>query len=218
MVAMPHSLNLEVQVLGCMMNNDDCALEGKEFCNDLFYDFEHQRIFNTMKKMVETNKTIDINLLIEEVRKEKNGLTGAELAYLMDVCQKSALSHNFEDYVNELTALRRKRTAIQSALNLSALVEKMMEILRKTSIKPFESFRGWNAQNRQQKHWEKLFMKRSSWKNSKKNTNTINSIEKPLKVKMFCIRDFSRWIMSSMVYTPLACISSALVQAWAKRL
>lgn len=124
MVAMPHSLNLEVQVLGCMMNNDDCALEGKEFSNDLFYDFEHQRIFNTMKKMVETNKTIDMNLLIEEVRKQKNGLTGAELAYLMDVCQKSALSHNFEDYVNELKALKRKRTAIKSALNLSALVEK----------------------------------------------------------------------------------------------
>ena len=124
MVAMPHSLEIEAQVLGCMINKDDCALESQDMEKSIFYDFEHQKLFKTIQAMSLSGKPIDITLLLEEARKENSGISGGELAYITDICQKSALSHKFEGYVDKLKELSKKRQALKTAVELIPLIEK----------------------------------------------------------------------------------------------
>lgn len=69
-------------------------------------------------------KPIDIALLLEEARKENSGISGSELAYITDICQKSALSHKFEGYVDKLKELSKKRQALKTAVELIPLIEK----------------------------------------------------------------------------------------------
>ena len=50
---MPHSIDLEQRVLGCMINRGELAQDGVDcLSREAFYDHKHQALFSSIKDLV----------------------------------------------------------------------------------------------------------------------------------------------------------------------
>jgi replicative DNA helicase len=122
---MPHSIDLEERVLGCMINRGELAQDGVDcLSKEAFYDHKHQALFSNIKDLVSKDRSVDVAILLEEQRKSKGSISGEDFKFLKDLAQKSALSTNYEEYLRELKDLSLRRKGIEICHNLIPQLEK----------------------------------------------------------------------------------------------
>jgi len=129
-VKMPHSLDLEQLLLGCMINRDDLAKDAVEdFDKSLFYEYKHQDLFLNITEVVKKGKAVDITVILEHMRKEDGAFSKDNLNFLTDLSQKAATSHLFDEYGKDLKDLSTRRRILE---HFHSVVKKLEDGEEKT--------------------------------------------------------------------------------------
>lgn len=106
----PHSLEMERNVLGCIMVNPENFVKGYKYLKpkDLFYDSEHIFIWETMCKMMDSKTQPYIDHVRRYIQTEKP--ENASLAVSVNECWSEAVSDaNFVSYCLKLNEYYIKR-------------------------------------------------------------------------------------------------------------
>jgi len=125
-----HLDDLEKAVLGMILTNKDCALNGLYSLElDDFYEEnkENRIIFKALKDLENENKEIDINSLKTMLIQNKNLEISDD--YLFDLLTQTFLYQNFDQYVESLKEYKLLRK----------LVLKCNDIIDSTTKKPIDS-------------------------------------------------------------------------------
>ena len=108
---MPHNLEAEQSVIGAMLISKYAVQKSVEnLTNDLFYLDAHDKIFSTIRDLMDKNVPIDITTVTSELDKKKwlKDVGGAE--YLSELINSVPSAANVDEYikiVNEKAVLRR---------------------------------------------------------------------------------------------------------------
>lgn len=124
-IKMPHSETLEKQLLGCMINKREVAQDATDCLNkEAFYDHKHQKLFSSIKDLVSKDRSVDVAILLEELRKSNGSFSKDDFKYLTDLAHNAGLSTNYEEYVRELKDLLQRRKGIEVCHTLIPQLEK----------------------------------------------------------------------------------------------
>ena len=101
--SLPHSTDAEMAVLGCMMIDKECAVNGLDILDsDCFYHEKHKSIFIGMQNLKKLKREIDVltvsNVLAENDMLEEIGGN----YYVTELVERIPSSANFETYVDIL--------------------------------------------------------------------------------------------------------------------
>ena len=125
MIKMPHSIDIEERLLGCMINNREVAQDAVDrLIKEVFYDHKHQSLFLNIKDLISKNRSIDIAILLEELRKSNGSFSANDFEFLTGLSQKAGLSTNYEEYIKTLKDLFLRRKGIQICHRLIPELEK----------------------------------------------------------------------------------------------
>ena len=108
---MPHSLEAEQALLGCLLLDPQIQVEVASFLReDDFYSESHKNIYNSMMKIIRENKPVDLVTLSDFL--DKNGgldqVGGMEyLAELTNVIPSSANYQHYQEIVRRDSTLRK---------------------------------------------------------------------------------------------------------------
>lgn len=108
---MPHNLEAEQSVIGAMLISKYAVQKSVEnLTNDLFYLDAHDKIFSTIRDLMDKNIPIDITTVTSELDKKKwlKDIGGAQ--YLSELINSVPSATNVDEYikiVNEKAVLRR---------------------------------------------------------------------------------------------------------------
>ena len=111
-----------------MINNRELAKEAAEnLTKEIFYEHKHQALFSNIKALVSKKKSVDIAILLEQLRKSNGSFSENDFEFLTSLSQKSGLSTNYEEYVRSLKDLSLRRKGIQICHGLISELEKGVE-------------------------------------------------------------------------------------------
>ena len=128
MIKMPHSIDLEERLLGCIINKRELAKEAiDDLSEEIFYDHKHRSLFLNIKDLITKKRSVDIAILLEELRKSNGSFTANDFEFLTGLAQKSGLSTNYEEYVRALKDLSLRRKGIEICHKLLPQLEKGTE-------------------------------------------------------------------------------------------
>jgi replicative DNA helicase len=112
---MPHNLDAEQGVLGCVMiDNDACVGGFARLLDTDFYSTAHKAIFNAMRKVFERNTPIDLVTTVEQLQSENKLEAIGGLQYLTAVADAVPSAANFRHYVDILRKNRMRRRLIEA--------------------------------------------------------------------------------------------------------
>jgi replicative DNA helicase len=63
---------------------------------EIFYEHKHQKLFSNIKDLVAKDRSVDVAILLEELRKSNGSFTANDFEFLTGLAQKSGLSTNYE--------------------------------------------------------------------------------------------------------------------------
>lgn len=115
-IKMPHNLDVERQVLGAMLMDEDAVHEAHGILGDAdFYQPNHQKIYDALLELVANGTAIDLMTVTDLL--EKNGtlknLGGA--IYIAELAQGIATSANIEYHAEIISEHAIRRKAIRNA-------------------------------------------------------------------------------------------------------
>jgi replicative DNA helicase len=143
MIKMPHSIDLEERLLGCMINRAELAKDAVDgLSKDVFYDHKNQSLFSNIKDLVTKDRSVDLAILLEEQRKSKGSFLASDFEFLKGLAQKSGLSNNYEEYVRELKDLSLRRKGIEICHRLIPQLEKGSEETEQSINEAVKGFTG----------------------------------------------------------------------------
>ncbi len=118
---MPHSIEAEEAVLGCMLINNNSVPKAIQILDKIsFYSPKNSVIFDNMVQLFEKNKNIDYVSLIDQLTKNKQLKDAGDSYYITGLSNNAPSSENVEYYaqiVNEKFILRQ---VIEVAINMSS--------------------------------------------------------------------------------------------------
>lgn len=143
MIKMPHSIDLEERLLGCMINRGELAKDAVDgLSKDVFYDHKNQSLFSNIKDLVTKDRSIDVAILLEEQRKSKGSFSADDFNFLTGLAKKSGLSTNYEEYVRELKDLSLRRKGIEICHRLLPQLENGKEETEQSIDEAVKGFTG----------------------------------------------------------------------------
>ena len=118
------SAEVEMTVLGCMMNSEDSFLAVHEIIEtDDFADSRHRIIFNAIKESHKSKGAIDIVIIGETLKKNGNLQEVGSYGYLATLSQFAGTSAHIEAYCDDLRQLTIKRTLLNVHRGLAEDIE-----------------------------------------------------------------------------------------------
>ena len=118
-----YSQDLETNILGSMLNEEECynlAIE-KHVTSEMFYYDNHKEIFKAMKRLAKDNIKIDLVTLIESNKKDIEKLGG--ITYIAQMNDSVASTVNFMEWLEILKDYYKKRKLKEIAKNIITDVE-----------------------------------------------------------------------------------------------
>ena len=118
-----YSQDLETNILGSMMNEEECynlAIE-KHVTSEMFYYDNHKEIFKAMKRLAKDNIKIDLVTLVESNKKDIEKLGG--ITYLAQLNDSVASTVSFTEWLEILKDYYKKRKLKEIAKNIITDVE-----------------------------------------------------------------------------------------------
>lgn len=132
-IKMPHSETLEKQLLGCMINKREVAQDATDcLSEEIFYDHKHQKLFSSIKDLVSRDRSVDVAILLEEMKKHNGSFSKDNFDYLTDLAHNAGLSTNYEEYIRELKDLLLRRQGIEVCYKLIPQLEEGKDPTEKT--------------------------------------------------------------------------------------
>lgn len=141
-IAMPHSINLEECLLGCMLNKQEYAETATELSKELFYDPKNQEFFEIISDLVEKEKSVNCHLILEEKKRRTGKISTNDATYLADIFNKTALCSDYDEYLSELKDLDERRSSIKICWEILPKLEKGSEETEEIIDKAIQSFSG----------------------------------------------------------------------------
>lgn len=116
---MPQNQEAEMSVLGVTFLNKT-ALEKvcEEITSDMFYEENHQKIFNAIKSLYDENIPLDITTLTEELDKKKNLSAVGGIEYITEIIDSVATAANVDYYINIVREKATLRSLIDTATQI----------------------------------------------------------------------------------------------------
>ncbi len=113
---MPHSIDAEQALLGCMIiDNDILADVLEELTEDDFYRGSHKYIISAVKKVFNDRKPVDIVTLADELENEGNLDNAGGISYITELAQATPSSANFKYYLDIVRRDSINRALIRAA-------------------------------------------------------------------------------------------------------
>lgn len=115
----PHSIEAEQSVLGSMFLTKTAlqkALEG--LSSDDFYLDSHQKIFESIKSVSDSNKAVDITIVTEELNHRNWLQQVGNVDYIVDMINKVPTTANIDDYIKIVSEKSLLRKLIDEATNI----------------------------------------------------------------------------------------------------
>ncbi|MGL5521710.1 MAG: replicative DNA helicase [Metamycoplasmataceae bacterium] len=116
-----YDLNIEKSLLGLIIKNDNCLRKAIVYLDyEDFYDEKNKLTFKFIKEFVINDEKLDIELLIEFIRKKDttNALTGGK--YLYSLVKDSGYVSSFDNYlkiISESSNLRKMKEILTTSIN-----------------------------------------------------------------------------------------------------
>ncbi|MGL5357709.1 MAG: replicative DNA helicase [Metamycoplasmataceae bacterium] len=116
-----YDLNIEKSLLGLIIKNDNCLRKAIVYLDyEDFYDEKNKLTFKFIKEFVINDEKLDIELLIESIRKKDtaNVLTGGK--YLYSLVKDSGYVSSFDNYlkiISESSNLRKMKEILTTSIN-----------------------------------------------------------------------------------------------------
>jgi len=157
MIKMPHSIDIEERLLGCMINNREVAQDAVDsLSKEVFYDHKHQSLFLNIKDLLSKNRSIDIAILLEELRKSNGSFSANDFEFLTGLSQKAGLSTNYEEYIKTLKDLFLRRKGIQICHRLIPELEKGAKETEQSIDEALRGFAGLEQTNASMRSLEEI--------------------------------------------------------------
>ena len=110
--ALPHNLEAETEVLGCILKNNNTMLEAMEMIEDKdFYKDSHKHIYAAMIALYKDNVTIDMITLSTKLKASLQAIGG--VTYLTELFN-SSMGRGIKNHCEILKELSNKRNLIKS--------------------------------------------------------------------------------------------------------
>ena len=98
---MPSNVEVEKCVIGSMFLSDQaCKKCIENLSSELFYLVSHQRIFDVIKTLSESNKKIDVALVTSELDKRNILDEVGGVAYISEIVTSVPSASNVDEYIN----------------------------------------------------------------------------------------------------------------------
>ena len=124
--SMPHNLEAEQSVLGCVLFDKDAAMDIiAEISEEDFYAESHKLIYRAMLNVYMDNIPIDFVTLNDSLEKSGELVSVGGITYITEVAKSVPSSANFKHYVNivKRDSLMRKMIKISSEITEAALTD-----------------------------------------------------------------------------------------------
>lgn len=117
---MPHNLEAEQSLLGCIMIDNEIAADVLNVLNENdFYIESNQYIFAAMKAAYQNRKPIDIVTVSDELEKQGNLSKAGGIAYLTDLVQITPSAANYKYYFDIIKRDSTNRNLIRAAKEIT---------------------------------------------------------------------------------------------------
>ena len=103
------NIQLEANVLSCMMNSYECSQENNLLKEEDFVDKEHKQILKAISELVLGKKHPDCNTIYEHLNKK------IDFSYLADISDTTSTTRGFKSYISQLKDITLKRKLINLA-------------------------------------------------------------------------------------------------------
>jgi len=117
----PHSKDAEMMVLGSMLSSlNGLNIAAQSLLENDFYYKEHQTIFKALKSLYSQDKSVDILLASEELKRIKKLEETGGVAYLTSLSQYSGTSAYIEEYVDII----KNKAILRHIISASDIIRK----------------------------------------------------------------------------------------------
>lgn len=112
----------EMMVLGCMLTSLDALnMASDSLTKDDFFQIEHKTIFDILQAFHRSNKSADIHLVAEELKKKELLERTGGISYLITLAQYAGTSVYVEEYIE----LVREKSLLRKVLETGRNIEKI---------------------------------------------------------------------------------------------
>ncbi|MGL4183694.1 MAG: replicative DNA helicase [Metamycoplasmataceae bacterium] len=116
-----YDLNIEKSLLGLIIKNDNCLRKAIVYLDyEDFYDEKNKLTFKFIKEFIINDEKLDIELLIEFIRKKDTANILMEGKYLYSLVKDSGYVSSFDKYlkiISESSNLRKMREILTTSIN-----------------------------------------------------------------------------------------------------
>lgn len=109
---MPHSVEAEQSLLGCILLNKEVIKDVKQYNTDIFYKEAHKLIYTSIIDLENDNIPIDIITLYEKMKSKNIANDIGGLSYITSLCSNVPSTSNYKYYLDILLNYRQKREII----------------------------------------------------------------------------------------------------------
>ena len=113
---MPHSLEAEQALLGCLLLDGKIQVEVVAFLSEEdFFAESHKYIFNAMNGIVKSNQTVDLVTLVDALEKSGTLEQAGGISYITELTNVMPSSANYHHYLDIVTRDGMLRKLIKGA-------------------------------------------------------------------------------------------------------
>lgn len=116
---MPHSLEAEQALLGCLLLDTRIQVEVASYISDTdFFAESHQTIFNAMQDIIRANKPVDLVTLTDLLEKQGSLEQAGGIAYITELTNVIPSAANFQMYLDIIKRDSMLRSLIKGAADV----------------------------------------------------------------------------------------------------
>ena len=116
---MPHSLEAEQALLGCIILDPKIQTEVAGFLHEEdFFEASHKLIFNAISEIIKANRTVDIITLTDMLEKQGNLKNAGDISYITGLTDILPSSANYNTYLNIVKRDSMLRRLIEGAMKI----------------------------------------------------------------------------------------------------